>query len=123
MQGAATAAADIVVTVTLCYLYHVYGSVSSKVRGTVGRLVIYAINRAAATSICAVLSVFLYYFNSGTYYFIVPALMTGQLYIVSVVSVLTSEESLRSDIEPETRKADSITKIETDKYSHSDKSV
>ncbi|KAJ2918735.1 hypothetical protein MD484_g1651, partial [Candolleomyces efflorescens] len=87
MQGTATAAADIVITVTLCYLYHVYGSVSTKVHDTVDRLVIYAINRAAATSVCAMLNVFLYYFVSGTYYFIIPALMTSQLYIISVVSV------------------------------------
>lgn len=69
VQGAASALCDVVVTVTLCYLYRAHSSTShryawpssicretgtiadppSRVDSIVDRLVVYAINRAAAT--------------------------------------------------------------------------
>ncbi|KAJ3531527.1 hypothetical protein NMY22_g8114 [Coprinellus aureogranulatus] len=77
-----------------------------RVDSIVDRIVIYAINRAAATSLCAILSVLTYFLLSGTYYFIVPTLMTGQLYVISVVSVLTSRESLRDELAPTDHRSD-----------------
>lgn len=128
IQGSATAACDVVITATLCWVYHRYRSVSDKIDSTIDRLVIYAINRAAATSVCAILSVLLYYFVSGTYYFVIPCMMTGQLYVISAVSVLTSRESLREELdENSATKVDSANKFSdptTGKdYSSSEKSV
>jgi hypothetical protein len=127
IQGAATAAADIAITVTLCYLYHMHRSVSARVNSIVDRLVIYAINRAAATSICAILSVIFFFMLQGTYYFIIPTLMTGQLYLISAVSILTSRESLRDDTDAtmkDTQNDDgSVTKHDGKGYNSSEKSV
>ncbi|TEB27466.1 hypothetical protein FA13DRAFT_1816386 [Coprinellus micaceus] len=100
IQGASTAACDIAITATLCYLYQAHRSVSSKVNSAIDRLIIYAVNRAAATSLSATLAVFFYFFINGTYYFVIPTYMTGQLYVISAVSVLTSHESLRGVNDP-----------------------
>lgn len=126
IQGASTAACDIAITITLCYLYNAHRSVSTRVGSMVDRLVIYAVHRAAATSLCATLAVFLYFFMNGTYYFIIPTYMTGQLYVISAVSVLTSRESLR-DISDPTLKDESergsVTKFDSSAYAGSEKQV
>lgn len=117
MQGGATTACDITVTVTLCWLYQAYRKSSgfAEVASVVDKLITYAINRAAATSICAVASVLLYYFCSGTYYFMIPLLATGHLYLISVVSLLSSRESLREELDKgRTGKLDTPTMVESD---------
>ncbi|KAJ3537522.1 hypothetical protein NMY22_g5552 [Coprinellus aureogranulatus] len=114
IQGASTAACDIAITITLCYL----------VNTIIDRLVIYAVHRAAATSLCATLAVFFYFFINGTYYFIIPTYMTGQLYVISAVSVLTSRESLRGINEPTVKdesEQGSVTKFDTAAYAGADK--
>ncbi|KAF5336442.1 hypothetical protein D9611_006600 [Ephemerocybe angulata] len=125
VQGGATAAADVVITLTLIYLYNLHRSSSQKVNSIVDRLAVYAINRAAATSICAILGVAFFFGLRGTYYFIVPTLMTGQLYVISAVTVLTSREALREDVDAVVKEQDdgSVTKHEHKGYTNSEKSV
>ncbi|KAF4619468.1 hypothetical protein D9613_004651 [Agrocybe pediades] len=66
----------------------------------VNKLILYAINRAVATSICAMISTALYYNgSSGSYYFLIPVLAITYLYVISAVSVLTSREGLRKEAE------------------------
>ncbi|TEB28941.1 hypothetical protein FA13DRAFT_1793439 [Coprinellus micaceus] len=73
LQGAAAA--------LMRYNYHGVIVLDLPTNSLVEKLSIYAINRAAATSVAVLLDVFLYYFASGTYYF------------------LTTREYLREDIE------------------------
>ncbi|TEB21019.1 hypothetical protein FA13DRAFT_1819855 [Coprinellus micaceus] len=126
IQGSSTAACDVAITLTLCHLYRAHRSASSRVNSTVDRLVVYAINRAAATSLCATLAILSYFFLGGTFYFVVPTYMTGQLYVISAVSVLTSRESLR-DINNKTAKDESeqgsITKFDSAAYASAEKQV
>ncbi|KAF6756335.1 hypothetical protein DFP72DRAFT_1116504 [Ephemerocybe angulata] len=126
VQAAATAAGDAIITFTLIYVYQMHRSGSQKTNSVIDRLVIYAINRAAATSICAILNVVFFIRVNGTYYFLVPALMTSQLYVISAVSILTSRESLREDVDSALgakKENGSVTKVETKGYTESEKSL
>ncbi|EAU80984.2 hypothetical protein CC1G_03160 [Coprinopsis cinerea okayama7 len=119
VQGAATAACDVVITLTLCAIYLKYSQVSARVFTFFEKIIIFALNRAAATTLCAILSVSLYYTQNGTYRFIIPCLMTGPLYFISAVSVLLTDESLRG----ETDKEESIDEKGLTKETQSERSV
>ncbi|TFK17134.1 hypothetical protein FA15DRAFT_661667 [Coprinopsis marcescibilis] len=83
INGTATAACDILITIALVVILR-----STKVNATrrtktlLEKLVIYAINRGIVTSVFALLSIFLYDFASGTFYF-----------------MLTAREGLREDMD------------------------
>ncbi|KIJ40782.1 hypothetical protein M422DRAFT_256204 [Sphaerobolus stellatus SS14] len=83
---------------TPCCVFHSHRSGLKRTDSLVNRLKIYAINRAIATSVCAFLTPFLYYFFSGTRYFLVPMLTNTHLYVISAVSILTSREGLRQEV-------------------------
>ncbi|TFK22026.1 hypothetical protein FA15DRAFT_706743 [Coprinopsis marcescibilis] len=98
IQASATAGCDLIITTALCLIYLKYSGSAFFESGmpiAITKLAVFAIHRAAATSICAILSILLYYLQSGSNRFVIPCLMTGQLYLISVVSVLLSDESLR----------------------------
>lgn len=99
IQGASAALCDVIITGTLCWIFRTHRTGITRTNNLVEKLSIYAINRAAATSIAVLLDVFLYYFCSGTYYFLVPLLISTHLYVISAVTVLTTREGLREDIE------------------------
>ncbi|KAF8987174.1 hypothetical protein BDQ17DRAFT_1415001 [Cyathus striatus] len=98
IQGGGTAACDVLITIILVYIFHATNTAAH-------RLFTYALNRAAATrflnigiSFCAILTVFLYYYASGTYYFMIPALASTHLNVISIVSLISSRSSLRDKI-------------------------
>ncbi|KAJ2912425.1 hypothetical protein MD484_g7978, partial [Candolleomyces efflorescens] len=68
VQGAAAALCDIIITASLCWIFRSHRSGIKRTNTLIEKLQIYAINRAAATSVAVTLEVFLYYFCSGTYY-------------------------------------------------------
>ncbi|KIJ44985.1 hypothetical protein M422DRAFT_251624 [Sphaerobolus stellatus SS14] len=98
LQGAATAACDILISISLCYVLHSHRSGIKKTDSLINRMIIYAINRGIVTSICALLGAFLYYFTPDTYYFLIPSLANAYLYVISAVSILTLREGLREEI-------------------------
>ncbi|KAG2003819.1 hypothetical protein CC2G_004392 [Coprinopsis cinerea AmutBmut pab1-1] len=99
MQGVAAAICDILITVVLCWAFHSHRSGTRRTNSLVDKLIIYAINRGSATSICALLNVLLYYFASGTFYFLIPLQATTHFYVISAVTVLTSREGLRQEMD------------------------
>ncbi|TFK21404.1 hypothetical protein FA15DRAFT_658329 [Coprinopsis marcescibilis] len=99
IQGVAAAVCDILITCALCWAFKSHRSGTRRTNTLIDRLIVYAINRAAATSICALLHVLLYYFASGTFYFLIPFEVSTHLYVISVVTVLTSRESLRQEMD------------------------
>ncbi|KIJ35378.1 hypothetical protein M422DRAFT_262338 [Sphaerobolus stellatus SS14] len=100
IQGVVAAVCDILITIALCCVFHSHRSGLKRTDSLVNRLIIYAINRAIATSVCALFTPFLYYFFSGTRYFtsLVPMLANTHLYVISAVSILTSREGLRQEV-------------------------
>ncbi|KAF8995097.1 hypothetical protein BDQ17DRAFT_1430599 [Cyathus striatus] len=100
MQGAGTAACDIFITISLILIFRATGSASQiNDDSLTSKMVMYALNRAVATSICAILYVALFYRNMGTYYFMVPCLASTHLNVLSVTSLLMSRETLREAID------------------------
>ncbi|KIJ44969.1 hypothetical protein M422DRAFT_251597 [Sphaerobolus stellatus SS14] len=98
LQGAATAACDILISISLCYVLHSHRSGIKRTDSLINRMIIYAINRGIATSICALMGAFLYYFAPSTYYYVIPQLANAYLYVISAVSILTLREGLREEI-------------------------
>ncbi|KIJ45010.1 hypothetical protein M422DRAFT_30178 [Sphaerobolus stellatus SS14] len=98
LQGAATAACDILISISLCYVLHSHRSGIKRTDSLINRMIIYAINRGIVTSICALLGAFLYYFTPDTYAFLIPSLANAYLYVISAISILTLREGLREEI-------------------------
>ncbi|KIJ45015.1 hypothetical protein M422DRAFT_30180 [Sphaerobolus stellatus SS14] len=98
LQGSATAACDILISISLCYVFHSHRSGIKRTDSLINRMIIYAINRGIVTSICALLGAFLYYFTPDTYYFMIPSLANAYLYVISAISILTLREGLREEI-------------------------
>ncbi|KIJ50051.1 hypothetical protein M422DRAFT_27464 [Sphaerobolus stellatus SS14] len=89
IQGAGSAACDILISISLCWVFDAHRSGNKRTDSLIDRLMFYAINRGIATSVCALLGVFLYNFVSGTYYFLIPLLANTHLYVISTISILT----------------------------------
>lgn len=100
IQGAAAVLADIVISATLVYIFNSNRTGLASTNSMINKLITYAINRAVATSFCAFMAVILYYFCSGTLYFLIAFYGTTHLYVLSAVSMLTSREYLRDQAEP-----------------------
>ncbi|KAF9529830.1 hypothetical protein CPB83DRAFT_851647 [Crepidotus variabilis] len=100
VQGAGAALADIIISATLCYIFHTNRSGLGRTNSMINKLITYAIIRAIATSFSAVMAVILYYFCSGTYYFMIPLFACTHLYLISAVSMLTSREGIREQGDP-----------------------
>ncbi|KAF9523282.1 hypothetical protein CPB83DRAFT_697189 [Crepidotus variabilis] len=85
IQGVATALSDIIISATLCYIFNANRSPMGRTNSMINKLITYTINRALATSFCAVSSVILFYFCSGTYYFMIPLFATTHFYLISAI--------------------------------------
>ncbi|KAH6910910.1 hypothetical protein BKA70DRAFT_1459746 [Coprinopsis sp. MPI-PUGE-AT-0042] len=100
IHGIATAVCDVVITVALVVIMR-----STEVNATrrsntlLEKLVVYTINRGVFTTIFAILSIFLYDFASGTFYFLIPFSSNTHVYIISVISMLTTREYLRENMQ------------------------
>ncbi|KAG2008048.1 hypothetical protein CC2G_013519 [Coprinopsis cinerea AmutBmut pab1-1] len=99
IQGAGAALADILITIGLVAILKANMTGFRRASTFLSRITSLFINRALATSILAVLSVFLFYFCSGTYYFMIPLLANTHVYVISVLAILVSREGLRQDLD------------------------
>ncbi|KAG5718576.1 hypothetical protein E4T56_gene16495 [Termitomyces sp. T112] len=97
-QAGCTAACDIVITTMLCWLLNKSRSGLKKTDSVVDKLILYAINRGAATSLAALMNLILFVSVPNTFIFMIFLLPSCQLYVLSVVSMLTSRESLRQQL-------------------------
>ncbi|KAF8995108.1 hypothetical protein BDQ17DRAFT_1430605 [Cyathus striatus] len=95
MQGAATAACDILITISLILISRANSSGSrSNEESLTSKIVKYSFNRVAATSICAIVSVVLFYRGRGTYYFLVPCLASTHINVMTVTHLDTLREEI-----------------------------
>ncbi|KAF9002890.1 hypothetical protein BDQ17DRAFT_1409257 [Cyathus striatus] len=94
-QAAATAACDIAITTILCYILNTSRSGIKRTDTMIDRLIIYAVNRGLATSICALLNLILFVSMPGTFVFMIWLLPSSQLYVISVCSMLLSRTGVK----------------------------
>ncbi|KAH6902280.1 hypothetical protein BKA70DRAFT_1307553 [Coprinopsis sp. MPI-PUGE-AT-0042] len=100
LNGAATAACDILITIALVVILRSTDiNATRRTKNLLGKLVKYTINRGIFTSAFALLSIFLYDFASGTFYYLIPFSSNTHIYIISVISMLTAREDLREDMQ------------------------
>ncbi|KAF8999328.1 hypothetical protein BDQ17DRAFT_757922 [Cyathus striatus] len=98
IQGVSTATCDAAITASFSFIYYNNRSgFNSPTHSLLNKFILYAVNRAAATSFCAIISIFMFYYLSGTYSYMVPLLVNTHLYVISVVSVLTARGSMREE--------------------------
>ncbi|KAJ8697547.1 hypothetical protein PTI98_004338 [Pleurotus ostreatus] len=95
VQAGATALADILCSIGLCRTLQSSRSGISRTDAVAGKLIKYSIHRAIATSTAAVLTVVLLVSISQITSFMIPLLVSGQLYVISVVSMLLNRSKLR----------------------------
>ncbi|KAJ8455567.1 hypothetical protein ONZ45_g18909 [Pleurotus djamor] len=115
IHSVALAACDVAITVVLCYSLNGFkfgiGSRSSRASRistpppqlliksgmdhVVAKLIAYAIHRAAATSVTALLAVVLFHAVPSAPAFLIPFIATGQLAATSMISMLLNREALR----------------------------
>jgi hypothetical protein len=95
VQAAAAATGDIVITAVLCYLLNDSRTGVGRTNTIINKLIKYAINRGAMTSVCALLNLVFFVSLPETFVFMVPLLPSGQLYVISVVSMLLARHGLR----------------------------
>ncbi|KAF8067697.1 hypothetical protein FPV67DRAFT_1764688 [Lyophyllum atratum] len=97
-QAGSTAACDVVITSMLCWLLNSSRSGIKRTDGIVHKLIVYAINRGVATSLAAVMNLILFVAIPDTFVFMIFLLPSSQLYVLSVVSMLTTRGALRDKL-------------------------
>ncbi|KAH6892780.1 hypothetical protein BKA70DRAFT_1536441 [Coprinopsis sp. MPI-PUGE-AT-0042] len=95
INGSATAACDILITIALVIILRsARANATQRGRSVLEKLVIFTINRGIVTSVFALLSILLYDFASGTLYYLIPFSSNTHIYVISVVSMLIAQEGL-----------------------------
>lgn len=94
VQTVTTAAADILSTVGLCRTLQNARSGISRTDAVIAKIIRYSIHRGVATSLAAVLTVILF-ITTPQSAFMIPLLVSGQLYVISVVSMLLNRSKLQ----------------------------
>ncbi|KAF8990154.1 hypothetical protein BDQ17DRAFT_1414158 [Cyathus striatus] len=98
LQGVSAAACDVAIAASFSFIFQSNRSgINSRTHSLLSKFIIYAINRAAATSICALLTVLLYHYLLGAFCYMIPLLLNTHLYVISVISVLTARGSLQEE--------------------------
>ncbi|KAF5335241.1 hypothetical protein D9757_015214 [Collybiopsis confluens] len=95
------ASLDIIVftaPLTLCYILKEAKSGVRRTDGMIDKMILYAINRGVATSLCALLNLILFVSVPNTFIFMIPLVPSCQLYVISVVSMLTTRGALRAEL-------------------------
>ncbi|KAF9522822.1 hypothetical protein CPB83DRAFT_916684 [Crepidotus variabilis] len=100
VQGSGAALSDIIISATLCWIFHKNRSEIRRTNSMINKLITYAINRAIATGVCTLLTVLLFCFADWTYYFIIFLFASTHLYVISAVSMLTTRDHLRELADP-----------------------
>ncbi|KAL4259794.1 hypothetical protein AB1N83_006875 [Pleurotus pulmonarius] len=94
VQAAASAAADILSTIGLCRTLQNSRSGISRTDAVIAKIIRYSIQRGAATSVAAVLTLVMFVTVAESA-FMIPLLVSGQLYVISVVSMLLNRSKLQ----------------------------
>ncbi|PPQ86169.1 hypothetical protein CVT25_005446 [Psilocybe cyanescens] len=97
IQNISSLGCDVLISATLCFIFHAHRSGMKKSDSLINKLIIYTINRAIATSLCSLLTVVLFQSLYGTFYFKIPFLASAQVYVISVISLLTSRRNLQEE--------------------------
>jgi len=97
-QSAATLACDLTITAILCVVLRRSRSGLRRTDSAVDRMIIYALNRGAMTSLWALLQLIFFVGMPGTFVFQMFIVPSCHLYVISVCSMLISRESLRADL-------------------------
>ncbi|KAF8990604.1 hypothetical protein BDQ17DRAFT_365019 [Cyathus striatus] len=98
IQGVAAAACDISITLSFSLIVKANRSgMRSRTHNLLNKLIVYAVNRAAATSVCSLLGVSMFWYISGTYYYMIPLVANTHIYVISVISVLSTRGALREE--------------------------
>ncbi|ESK85261.1 hypothetical protein Moror_11368 [Moniliophthora roreri MCA 2997] len=103
-QAGTCAACDIMITLVLCFQLEQARSGSRRTNSAVDKLILYAINRGAATSTAALVQLILFVVKPGTFIFMIFLLPSCHLYVISVVSMLITRDAIRNKLReaPET---------------------
>ncbi|KAF9008274.1 hypothetical protein BDQ17DRAFT_1407047 [Cyathus striatus] len=99
IQGSATTTCDLVVTSSISYILHTSRTGIRRTDSLLEKIIRFAIQWAAATSICSVLTIILFYYSAGDVFFNLTWLIGAHLHVMSVISVLISREGLREHID------------------------
>jgi len=97
IQSGATAACDLSITIILCYVLHGSRTGIKSTDALLDKLIAYAINRGALTTIAAFLNMLLFVLRPEAFIFMVPLLPSGHLYVISVVTTLNSRKAIREN--------------------------
>ncbi|SJL07831.1 uncharacterized protein ARMOST_11184 [Armillaria ostoyae] len=97
LQAAATAACDLLITATLCWILNKKRTGIKTTDTLLDNLIILAINRGAVTSLAALFNLILFVWRPEAMIFMIPLLPSCQFYVLSVVGSLNSRRSLRDN--------------------------
>ncbi|KAJ7681077.1 hypothetical protein DFH06DRAFT_1405982 [Mycena polygramma] len=97
-QGAATAACDITITAILCYIFRTARTGVRSTDSTLDKMILYAFERGAMTSLLALLQLIFFITMPGTFFFTLFLLPSSHVYVISVCGMLTSREALRAQL-------------------------
>ncbi|KAF7972402.1 hypothetical protein HWV62_18054 [Athelia sp. TMB] len=86
IQSAAAAACDFSITVILCVLLHSSRTGIKSTDALLDKLIAYAINRGALTTLAAFLNMLLFVLRPEAFIFMVPLLPSCHLYAISVIT-------------------------------------
>ncbi|KAJ7469985.1 hypothetical protein B0H11DRAFT_2043034 [Mycena galericulata] len=97
-QAVATLACDMTITAILVYIFRKSRTGDRRTDSVLDKMIIYAFNRGAMTSLMALLQFVLFIAMPGTFIFSSFFLPSCHVYVISVCSLLTSHETLRAEL-------------------------
>nr|GAT61033.1 predicted protein [Mycena chlorophos] len=95
-QAALSLAADIAITVGLCWRLHETRTGIQSTNKLLNFLIMTAINRGVLTMITALLNMVLFLTQPGTFYFMVMILISGKFYMNSMLAMLNTRQHAHS---------------------------
>ncbi|KAF9550766.1 hypothetical protein CPC08DRAFT_823265 [Agrocybe pediades] len=97
IQGTSCILCDVSISLGFSIILYSHRSGIKRTNSLVNKLILYAINRAVATGVCAIIATALLSKQSIKNYSLIPLLALCYLYVISTVSVLTAREGLRQE--------------------------
>ncbi|KAJ7179680.1 hypothetical protein C8R46DRAFT_1345982 [Mycena filopes] len=97
-QSSGSLACDITITAILCTILRRSRTGLRRTDSTLDRMIIYAFNRGALTSLFALLQLICFVGMPGNFVFMLFIVPSLHLYVISVCSMLMARESLRDDL-------------------------
>ncbi|TFK48121.1 hypothetical protein OE88DRAFT_544486 [Heliocybe sulcata] len=97
IQSAATAACDLSITIILITLFHTSRTGIKRTDTLLNRLIVFAINRGALTTLAAFFNMLFFVVFPATFIFMLPLLPSGQLYLISVTTALISRHTIADE--------------------------